>query len=352
MLKSLTLLTLPALAAVFCATAAAAQTPSAQTPAAPASHWVVVSPEGEGFTARMPHPPTPSEQSVITPETEASGRRYSASSEDGTDFAVWVMKGWRGDTPLIAPIQRASFSGGDFYLDAVAELAWELLITPEMQRIKLEGAARRPAEIVVGMSYAREFELGGRRAREYSVRLEKARGTVYVYADERRSYVVAALGAGADNARLKQFLDSFAPEGVAGPRAPGGVAGTSEGGGSGAGAAAADTAVGGGPADEAGVDYTRPFHYDDVTKRAIITAKPEPGFTEEARKFNVTGVVRLRAILSASGKVQAIIIVKGLPHGLTRKALTAAQGVRFEPAQKDGRVVSQFVTFEYNFNIY
>src|SRR5919112_5422731 len=67
--------------------------------------------------------------------------------------------------------------------------------------------------------------------------------------------------------------------------------------------------TGGGPAHEGGggpgggggggVDYNRPFKTSEVTRKAVITSKPEPGFTEEARKNNVTGVVRLRAILSA-----------------------------------------------------
>jgi len=89
-----------------------------------------------------------------------------------------------------------------------------------------------------------------------------------------------------------------------------------------------------------------------AAKKALITFKPEPGFTEEARKNNVTGVVRLRAILHASGGVQNISVVKGLPDGLTEKAISAARQIRFTPAEKDGRSVSQYVVLEYNFNIY
>jgi protein TonB len=89
-----------------------------------------------------------------------------------------------------------------------------------------------------------------------------------------------------------------------------------------------------------------------VTRKALITFKPEPGFTEDARKNNVTGLVRLRAILSASGEVTSVSVIKGLPDGLTEKAITAAKQIRFRPAQKDGRTVSQFVVLEYNFNIY
>jgi TonB family protein len=108
----------------------------------------------------------------------------------------------------------------------------------------------------------------------------------------------------------------------------------------------------GGGGGGGGVDYNRPFRHTEVTKKAVITRKPEPGFTEQARRFWVTGVVRLRAILWAGGEVRQIVVVKGLPHGLTEKAVAAARAIKFEPAQKDGRAVSQYVVLEYNFNIY
>jgi TonB family protein len=108
----------------------------------------------------------------------------------------------------------------------------------------------------------------------------------------------------------------------------------------------------GGGGGGGGVDYNRPFKQAEVTQRAVITFKPEPGFTEEARRNNVTGMVRLRVVLSASGEVTNIQAVKGLPDGLTEKAIAAARQIKFRPAQKDGRTVSQYVVLEYNFNIY
>ena len=109
---------------------------------------------------------------------------------------------------------------------------------------------------------------------------------------------------------------------------------------------------GGGGGGGGGIDYDRPFRQNEVTQRALITFKPEPGFTEDARRNNVTGLVRIRAILSASGEVTGISVVKGLPDGLTEKAISAARQIRFRPAQKDGHTVSQYVVLEYNFNIY
>jgi TonB family protein len=113
-----------------------------------------------------------------------------------------------------------------------------------------------------------------------------------------------------------------------------------------------DRNIGGGGSGGGPVDYTRPFKPAEVTKKAIITSMPEPGFTEEARNNNIYGTVRLRAVLNASGAVTNITVVKGLPDGLTEKAIMAARKIKFTPAQKDGRAVSQYVTLEYTFNPY
>ena len=101
-----------------------------------------------------------------------------------------------------------------------------------------------------------------------------------------------------------------------------------------------------------GIDYTRPFPQRQVGQKAIILSKPDPGFTESARKFTITGVVRLRAVLSRTGEVTNVSVAKGLPHGLTMRAVNAARRIQFKPAQKDGRAVSQYITLEYNFHIY
>ena len=97
------------------------------------------------------------------------------------------------------------------------------------------------------------------------------------------------------------------------------------------------------------VDYTLPFKQSEVTRRAVITDRPEAEFTEKARQNDVEGVVRLRVVLGASGKVSDINVIKGLPDGLTEKCVAAAKKIRFHPAEKDGRKVSQYVVIEYAF---
>jgi TonB family protein len=103
---------------------------------------------------------------------------------------------------------------------------------------------------------------------------------------------------------------------------------------------------------EAPTDYNKTFSPREVTQKARILARPEPQYTEEARKNQVSGTVVIKAVFSSSGAVTSIRAVSGLPYGLTEKAIAAARQIRFSPAMKDGRAVSQFVQIEYNFNLY
>jgi hypothetical protein len=57
-------------------------------------------------------------------------------------------------------------------------------------------------------------------------------------------------------------------------------------------------------------------------------------------------------VLNANGSVTGVTPMTRLPDGLTEKAIEAAHRVKFSPAEKDGRKVSQYVTIDYNFNIY
>jgi len=90
----------------------------------------------------------------------------------------------------------------------------------------------------------------------------------------------------------------------------------------------------------------------EVSVKARVLSKPEPQYTEEARKEQITGTVVLRAIFAANGRVIGIRPLSGLPAGLTERAIHAARLIKFIPAMKDGKPVSMFVQLEYNFNLY
>jgi TonB family protein len=110
---------------------------------------------------------------------------------------------------------------------------------------------------------------------------------------------------------------------------------------------------GGGPGGGGGGgDPNRVFSGKDVTSKARVLSKPEPQYTEEARKNQVTGTVVLRAVFTSGGQVTGIKAVSGLPYGLTERAIAAARQIKFVPATKDGRPVSMYIQLEYNFNLY
>jgi TonB family protein len=111
---------------------------------------------------------------------------------------------------------------------------------------------------------------------------------------------------------------------------------------------------GGGPGGGGGggPDYNKIFSGKEVTSKARVLEKPEPTYTEAARKNQITGTVTLRAVFSSSGQVTNIHAVSGLPDGLTERAIAAAKSIRFVPASKDGHPVSMWMELQYNFNLY
>ena len=90
----------------------------------------------------------------------------------------------------------------------------------------------------------------------------------------------------------------------------------------------------------------------DVDTKTRLISKPEPVYTDVAKSHQVIGVVVLKAIFAASGKVTNIRVVQGLPDGLTEAAIQAAKKIKFVPASKEGKYVSMWIQLEYNFNLY
>ncbi|HVF42966.1 MAG TPA: energy transducer TonB [Pyrinomonadaceae bacterium] len=400
MSKALKRLALAALAVSLCAPTLAGRVSRAQSPARPVPGWVSVSPGGEGFVARMPKAPAPLAREVKAGGLSVSGVRYAAEGEGGTAFVVWSLKdsGEAGRR-----LSADNYKGwhlrpeADSYLDQAAELAWELLVRPEVERPAKE-STEDAEKARASMAWRFEFDTGdGRPARAYFLTLGGKRGPVYVCVDGPQIYVVTALAAAdAQFPQLDFFAESFGLKKGGDANLPSPsflrddtarhfyINGLPTIGRVTSAAAVEEARVGelggirfavvgrrGGdyaveepdaaalkkqPAEDAGgvapVDYGRPFRRSEVTREAQITHNPEPGSTDEARKFGVAGTVFLRAVLAATGEVRDIAVVSRLPHGLTEKAIAAAKQVRFNPAEKDGRKVSQYAILEYDFNGY
>ncbi len=86
--------------------------------------------------------------------------------------------------------------------------------------------------------------------------------------------------------------------------------------------------------------------------RPTILYKEKAAYTQEAKDNNVQGTVVLSIVFGVDGQLRDIKVVRGLPHGLTEKAIEAAQKIRFEPAMKDGQPVSVRGVIEFTFNLY
>ena len=79
--------------------------------------------------------------------------------------------------------------------------------------------------------------------------------------------------------------------------------------------------------------------------------KPEPEYSEEARKLKWQGSVVLSLVVDENGIPQNIKVIHSLGLGLDQKAIEAVQKWRFKPGLKDGKAVPVFADIEVNFRL-
>ena len=79
--------------------------------------------------------------------------------------------------------------------------------------------------------------------------------------------------------------------------------------------------------------------------------KPEPEYSEEARKAKYQGSVTLQIVVDEKGNVKDIRVVKKLGLGLDEKAIEAVAKWRFKPGMKDGKPVAVIATVEVSFRL-
>ena len=76
-----------------------------------------------------------------------------------------------------------------------------------------------------------------------------------------------------------------------------------------------------------------------ATSPVEIIFKPNPVYTEEARQLKLQGEVLLEVMFGANGQLHVNRVVRGMGHGLDEAAVTAANQMRFKPAQHNGTPV-------------
>jgi len=164
---------------------------------------------------------------------------------------------------------------------------------------------------------------------QYSAANKTSAAIVQFFATEKHLYCFIASGVGILRPEVKQFFSSIklgkTPEGIEifdGPGIPIETLSTDE----------------------------NVYKGRDVTVKARLLTRPEPRYTADARKNQISGVVVLKAVFASNGQVQNISVISGLPDGLTEQAIIAARQIKFTPAMKDGKPVSMWMQLEYNFN--
>jgi TonB family protein len=86
--------------------------------------------------------------------------------------------------------------------------------------------------------------------------------------------------------------------------------------------------------------------------RPTILYREKAKYTEEARQNKIQGVVMLQVVFNVNQQITDIRVIRGLPDGLTEKAIEAAKKIRFNPAVKNGAPVSVRGQLEFSFNLY
>jgi TonB family protein len=86
--------------------------------------------------------------------------------------------------------------------------------------------------------------------------------------------------------------------------------------------------------------------------RPTILYREKAKYTEIARINHAQGTVVLQAVFAVNGEMQNIRVIRGLPDGLTHKAIEATRKIRFNPATRNGEPVSVRGTLEFTWNLY
>jgi TonB family protein len=138
-----------------------------------------------------------------------------------------------------------------------------------------------------------------------------------------------------------------------GPGTGGGIGrstGTGVGGGTGGGAGPGRGGnMGGG---DMGLGGGRSIEQMTASLRPTILYREKAKYTEEARQNKIQGTVVLQVVFNVNGTISDIRVIRGLPDGLTEKAIEAAKKIRFNPAVKSGTPVSVRGNLEFSFNLY
>jgi len=93
--------------------------------------------------------------------------------------------------------------------------------------------------------------------------------------------------------------------------------------------------------------------YARVATQVICRICPDPAYSDEARKAKMQGLVTMRVLVGADGRVRDVQVTRGIGLGLDENAVRAVRGWQFIPA-RDGarRPVATWITIETVFRLF
>jgi protein TonB len=101
-----------------------------------------------------------------------------------------------------------------------------------------------------------------------------------------------------------------------------------------------------------GTGEGEPLRVGGDVKPPQLINKVEPSYPEAARKARMEGVVILEAIITASGTVEEVKVLKSVNPLLDAAATRAVQQWRYRPATLNGRAVRVYLTVTVTFNLH
>lgn len=128
--------------------------------------------------------------------------------------------------------------------------------------------------------------------------------------------------------------------------------GTGSGGGMGSGSGGGvgpGNGVGYGPGDGAGIGGS--FGVGGGFTPPVAIYRPDPEFSEQARKARYTGTVWLSIVIDTDGHARDIRVTRSLGMGLDEKAIEAVTRWKFKPALKNGHPIAVRATVQLNFTL-
>ena len=94
-----------------------------------------------------------------------------------------------------------------------------------------------------------------------------------------------------------------------------------------------------------------PLRVGGEVKEPVEISRVKPSYPEAARKARMQGVCILEAIITKSGNVESVRVLRGLNPLLDSAAIRAVSQWKYKPATFNGRAVPVYLTVTVTFTL-